>query len=154
MEMRDSLDYRKGLMNLLRNSNLSLKDLQIAGHALGHHIYNEQYHYAIVKTQPCDPNILGLISDFMIQVDEIWVCIVYTRLQEGIKFSVRSCVREVRADELAAYLAAEAGSGGGHKEKAAGLLKEEKVGENRNEEFSETYFSERMNEYFSEMGKN
>jgi phosphoglycolate phosphatase len=154
MEMRDSLDYRKGLMNLLRNSNLSLKDLQIAGYALGHHIYNEQYHYAIVKAQPCDPNILGLISDFMIQVDEIWVCIVYTRLQEGIKFSVRSCVREVRADELAAYLAGEAGSGGGHKEKAAGLLKEEKVGENRNEEFSETYFSERMNEYFSEMGKN
>ncbi|MGN0377323.1 MAG: bifunctional oligoribonuclease/PAP phosphatase NrnA [Suilimivivens sp.] len=154
MEMRDSLVYEKNLINLFRNSNLSLKELQIAGMALSHHIYNEQYHYAIVKTAPCDPNILGLISDFMIQVNELKVCVVYTILAEGIKFSVRSCVKEVRADELASYLAGTSGSGGGHKEKAAGLIMREKYSECCKEQFSEAYFNERMKEYFIKIEKN
>lgn len=148
MDMRDALPCEKTLISLFKNSNLSLQELEIAGLALIKHIYNDDYRYAIIKANPCDPNLLGLISDFLLQVDEVDTCIVYNELKEGIKFSVRSCVKEVRADELAAFLADNIGSGGGHREKAGGF-----IGKNRYEEHyptlhTEAYFSERMNEYF------
>lgn len=148
MDMRDSLPCEKSLISLFRNSNLSLQELETAGIALIRHIYNDDYRYAIIKARPCDPNLLGLISDFLLQVDAIDTCIVYHDAGDGIKFSVRSCVKEVRADELAAFLAEGIGSGGGHREKAGGYIP--KSGYER--EFptlhTEAYFSQRMNAYF------
>lgn len=148
MEMRDSLPHDKSLIYLFKNSNLSLNELEIAGMALMKHFYNDEYHFAIVKAKPCDPNILGLISDFLIQVDEIKTCVVYNELEDGIKFSLRSCVKEVRADELAAFLSREIGSGGGHLEKAAGFIIREKYKEYFKNVFTEAYFNEKMKEYF------
>lgn len=148
MDMRDTIPCEKSLISLFKNSNISLQELEIAGLALIKHIYNDDYRYAIIKANPCDPNLLGLISDFLLQVAEVDTCIVYNELKEGYKFSVRSCVKEVHADELAAFLADDIGSGGGHTEKAGGF-----IGKNRYEEkyptlHSEAYFSERMNYYF------
>lgn len=148
MDMRDTIPCEKSLINLFRNSNLSLHELEIAGLALIKHIYNEDYRYAIIKANPCDPNLLGLISDFLLQVDGVDTCIVYNELKDGFKFSVRSCVKEVRADELAAFLAGGLGSGGGHKEKAGGFLRKGKYGLYYPFLQSEVYFSEKMNEYF------
>lgn len=148
MDMRDALPCEKSLINLFRNSNLSLRELEIAGLALIKHIYNDDYRYAIIKANPCDPNILGLISDFLLQVEEIDTCIVYNELKEGIKFSVRSCVKEVRADELASFLAEDIGSGGGHREKAGGFISRSKYEEKYPTLHTEAYFSERMNDYF------
>ncbi|MGN1181207.1 MAG: bifunctional oligoribonuclease/PAP phosphatase NrnA [Suilimivivens sp.] len=148
MDMRDSLPCEKSLISLFRNSNLSLHELEIAGLALIKHIYNDDYRYAIIKANPCDPNILGLISDFLLQVDEVDTCIVYNELREGIKFSVRSCVKEVRADELASFLAGDIGSGGGHKEKAGGFIGKRKYEDKYPTLHTEAYFSERMNDYF------
>ncbi len=148
MDMLDTLPCEKSLINLFRNSNLSLHELEIAGLALIKHIYNEDYRYAIIKANPCDPNLLGLISDFLLQVDGVDTCIVYNELRDGYKFSVRSCVKEVRADELAAYLAEGLGSGGGHKEKAGGFLRKSRYSICYPFLQSEAYFSEKMNEYF------
>lgn len=148
MDMRDALPCKKNMINQLRYSNISLQELELAGLALTRYIYNDDYRYAIIKANPCDPNILGLISDFLLQTDGVDTCIVYNEQKEGFKFSVRSCVKEVRADELADFLADNIGSGGGHSEKAGGF-----IGKNRYEEryptlHTEAYFSERMNDYF------
>lgn len=148
MDMRDSLPCEKSLIRLLRNSNISLQELEIAGLALIKHIYNDDYRYAIIKANPCDPNLLGLISDFLLQVDGVDTCIVYNELPEGFKFSVRSCVKERRADELAAYVADDMGSGGGHVEKAGGFIYKNRYEAKYPMLHSEAYFSERMNEYF------
>lgn len=150
MDMRDALPCEKSLINLFKNANLSLRELEIAGIALIKHIYNDNYHYAIIKAQPCDPNILGLISDFLLQVDEVETCIVYNEAEDGIKYSVRSCVKEVRADELAAFLADHIGSGGGHTEKAGGFIMRRKYDRDFPRLHTEAYFSERMNEYFND----
>lgn len=83
--------------------------------------FNEDYNFAVIKAQPCDPNILGLISDFLLQVDVITSCLVFNENADGYKFSVRSCIREVNASELASYLCEGIGSGGGHYEKRADL---------------------------------
>lgn len=148
MDMRDALPCEKSLISRFRNANLSLAELEIAGIALIKHIYNDDYRYAIIKAKPCDPNILGLISDFLLQVAEIDTCIVYNELKEGYKFSVRSCIKEVRADELAGFLAEGLGSGGGHTEKAGGFLRKVRYEEKYPTLHSEAYFSKRMNEYF------
>lgn len=148
MDMKDALPCELSMVKLFRNSNLSLNELEIAGVALIRHIYNNDYHYAIIKAQPCDPNILGLISDFLLQVAEVYTCVVYNECKEGYKFSVRSCIKEVQANELAAFLAEGIGNGGGHHEKAGGFISKTLYEEVYPTLHSEAFFSERLNDYF------
>ena len=148
MDMRDAVPCEKTLITLFRNSNLSLQEMEIAGVAMIRYIYNDDYRYAIIRSQPCDPNILGLISDFLIQVAEVDSCVVYNELKDGYKFSVRSCIKEVQANELAAFLADGIGSGGGHREKAGGFISKTLYENVYPTLHSEAFFSERLNNYF------
>lgn len=148
MDMREALHEDKSLITLFRNSNLSLKELEIAGIAMIRYSYNDDYEFAVIKAQPCDPNILGLISDFLLQVDAIKTCVVFNEVPDGYKFSVRSCIKEVNASELAAFLAQEIGSGGGHYEKAGGFISLWRYEENFPTLHTEAYFNNRMTQYF------
>lgn len=148
MDMREAVPYDKSLITLFKNSNLSLQELEIAGVALIRYSYNDDYEFAVIKAQPCDPNILGLISDFLLQVDVIKTCVVFNQGYDGYKLSVRSCVREVNASELAAYLTEGIGSGGGHYEKAGGFISMRLYEEKYPTLHAEGYFNNRMTQYF------
>lgn len=148
MDMRESLPYEKSLITLFRNSNLSLNELEIAGLALLRYSFNADYEFAVIKSKPCDPNILGLVSDFLLQVDLIKTCVVFNEVNDGYKFSVRSCVKEVNASELAAYLAEGIGSGGGRYEKAGGFISMKMYEKRYPTLHAEGYFNNRMVEYF------
>ncbi|WP_167957561.1 DHH family phosphoesterase [Anaerosporobacter faecicola] len=148
-DMRDALHYEQATILNLRNSNISRDELEIAGLALLRYIYNERYRFAVIKVKPCDPNILGLISDFLLQVDSIDTCVVFNEVQDGIKISVRSCIKEVKACELAGYLTDVIGSGGGHNEKAGGFIQRQLFEEQYENMNLEAYFTERMNHYFN-----
>lgn len=148
MDMRESVKADKNLITLFRNSNLTLRELEIAGIAMIRYSYNDDYEFAVIKAQPCDPNILGLISDFLLQVDAIKTCVVFNEVPDGYKFSVRSCIKEVNASELAAFLAQDIGSGGGHYEKAGGFISLWKYEEYYPTHHTEAYFNNRMIEYF------
>ncbi len=126
-DMVESLDYDKNLIQKLKNMNLTLREAKIAGVAMLGLEYHAENRYAILRSDPCDPNILGLIGDFIVAVDNIDVCLVYSILSFGVKFSIRSCSNETKADELATFLAQKIGSGGGHTEKAGGILKNELI---------------------------
>lgn len=147
-DMREEIEHDNSLINQLRNSNLSLKELEIAGIAMIRYSYNEEYGFAVIKSQPCDPNILGLISDFLLQVDSIKTCVVFNEAGDGYKLSVRSCVKEVNASELAAFLTEGIGSGGGHYEKAGGFISKKLYNQKCNALHAEAYFNSRMTEYF------
>ncbi len=121
-DMHDALKYRNSVFSLLKNSNISSSELEIASIAILRAVHNKEKRYSLIKSEPCDPNILGLISDLCIQVDSADVCVVYNELPDGIKFSVRSCTKETKACDLAAYLAGKIGSGGGHLEKSGGFI--------------------------------
>ncbi|MCR4998960.1 MAG: DHH family phosphoesterase, partial [Lachnospiraceae bacterium] len=121
-DARDALWFNKSLLSRLRNANLSLEELKIAGVAMIGYEYYEDHHYALIQTDPCDPNILGLISDFCLAVDNIDVVMVYNIQNNGIKFSIRSCAKDAHANEVAEYIAHDIGGGGGHLEKAGGFL--------------------------------
>jgi len=124
-DLRDFAKFNSALITKLKNSNLSRDELIIAGMALESARFYENYSYAIVETAPCDPNILGIISDMLLEVDSVSTCIAYSMLPYGTKLSVRSCVKEVKANELAGYIADGYGGGGGHTIKAGGFLKKE-----------------------------
>lgn len=124
-DLRDDAVFDRSLIVRLRNANLSLRELEIAGAALMNYHYHEDYHFAVAMAEPCDPNILGMISDLMLEVDTVDTCLVYSVLPFGVKISVRSCVKEVKASELAEFITEGIGSGGGHLEKAGGFIQME-----------------------------
>jgi phosphoglycolate phosphatase len=117
-DMRDSLNFDHNIINTLRFNNLTIDELSIAGTALTRYTINERFKCAILRADACDPNILGFISDLALQVEGADVCIVYNTLSDGYKLSVRSCTKEVMANEFAGFLA----GGGGHKQKAGGFI--------------------------------
>ena len=129
MDLRDSIKFDSGLMRKLKNSNLSMEDLAIAGNTLNNHKISEHKRFAVFEAKPCDPNILGFISDLALQVDNIDVCVVFCKVSGGLKLSVRSCVREIMANELAEKICRGIGSGGGHKDKAGAFISLDKFDE-------------------------
>lgn len=152
LEMRDSVMVDEDITLQFKNANISLAELLTAAEALTRSVYNEQYRFAIVKSAPCDPNILGIISDFLLQVESVDICVVYSILPVGIKLSVRSCIKEVHANELADFLCADMGSGGGHMVRAGGFIDAKIYDDRYDVVVPGTYIWKRMNEYFKEDG--
>ncbi len=152
-DLRDNAGFSHFEITTLRNSNLSKGELLIAGDALKEAEFNDCYTYGIVETRPCDPNILGIISDMLLEVDGVDTCLVYMVLEFGVKISVRSCTKEIKASELAAYLAEGFGGGGGHLVKAGGFMKKDLL-EMHGIEFSQEAIAgllkKRMLDYHSE----
>lgn len=148
-DMRDLIPYEKSVIHFLRNANFSLNEFEIAGHAMNRCQYNEKYKFAYIKAEQCDPNILGLISDFLLQVAEVSICAVYNEWPNGYKFSIRSCIKEVHADDMASFLAEGIGSGGGHQEKAGGFIRRNAYEEKFGEMPTDAFFNMRMEQYFN-----
>lgn len=152
-DLRDFAHFNPEDILLFKNSNLSREELSIAGDALNCARYNNEYRYGIIEAAPCDPNILGIISDMFLEVSGVDTCLVYSVLPFGVKLSVRSCIKEVRAGELASYLADGLGGGGGHMYKAGGFLKKEllaRINVPYEKELLEKYINDRMLCYFKD----
>ncbi len=126
-DMMDELVVNKSIIKELSNSNISLEELKITGKAILDYNYNEDKKYIILHADKCDPNILGVISDFSMETTGVNVCLAYYISPDEVKFSVRSCVREVHANEVASFIAEGIGGGGGHLYKAGGTIRPEKL---------------------------
>lgn len=158
-DLRDDAAFDRSKITMFRNANISLEELEIAGEALRGYEYVEKHRYAVIKARPCDPNILGIIGDMMLEVDAVDFCVVYSILPVGVKLSVRSCRKDTRASELADYLTDKIGSGGGHVEKAGGLIQLELLQREYSDEYQSAYdaasqlgdfFKRRLTAYFEE----
>ena len=148
-DLRDSIKYDSGLIKKLKNSNLSIIDLTIAANTLNNRRICENNNSAIFEAEPCDPNILGFTSDLALQVDNIDVCIVFCRVNGGLKLSVRSCVREVMANELVEKICQGIGSGGGHNNKAGGFISMDML-DKHSAANPTNFLTERLIKYFDE----
>ena len=160
-DMIDNLVIMKSLINEMSNANITLRELKITGRALMDYKYYYDNRYMVICAEKCDPNILGVISDFAMETAGVNVCMAYYSAPSEIKFSVRSCVKEVHADELAAFLAEGLGGGGGHITKAGGTIRPDKlmrsigasitgdeINENQLAKVAAEHFKERLNSYF------
>lgn len=148
-DMIDFLKYNKALITRLKNANFSLSDLVIAGKAVAfNNRFLDKYRTGIISSPPCDPNILGLIGDLVIQVDTIDVCVIYSENQSGYKLSVRSSTLEVAANELAVFLTDGIGNGGGHFGKAGGFISKTSFQEMYPDLSLADYFCKKTEEYY------
>ncbi|MDR2075927.1 MAG: DHH family phosphoesterase, partial [Desulfovibrio sp.] len=119
-DLADFLPVDRTMLRKLKNSALTLEELEVVADTLSSSRIIGSV--GVLKAPPCDPNILGFSSDIAQQVEQFNSCVAYCRLQAGIKLSVRSAVREIMANEFAAFLTQGAGSGGGGLEKAGGYI--------------------------------
>lgn len=126
-DMADSLMFNEALIKHMSNSNISMGELLITGRAFLSNEYIEKDKCMIVEAEPCDPCILGVISDFVLETDKVDTCVAFYESPLEVKFSVRSCSKEVHANELAAFIAEGLGGGGGHLYKAGGTIRPEKL---------------------------
>jgi phosphoglycolate phosphatase len=140
-EIRHPLDrdlsevyFDKALIKKLKNANITMPELSIVSGSLKE--FEIVGNIGLFKAEPCDPNILGFSSDIAMQVDSLEACVLFSNVNGGIKISVRSCSREIMANELSAFLCEGFGGGGGNLEKAGGFLKN-----------SEEYLISRLKEY-------
>lgn len=147
-DMRDLLPYDKSVLSVLKNSNFSMDEFEIAGKAMNRCKFDKRCRFAYIRAEQCDPNILGLISDFLLQVAEVEICLVYNEWDTGYKFSARSCVKEVHADDMASFLTEGIGSGGGHLEKAGGFIMKSLFSQLYGDMSMSDYLQMRMNKYF------
>ena len=139
-DMRDSLNFNRRIINTLRFNNMTITELSIAGVALTRYKITKQYSCAVFRADACDQNTLGFIGDLALQAEGVDICVVYNTLPDGYKLSVRSCTKEVMANEFAAFLA----GGGGHRQKAGGFISKATTGNLTIDSFIEN----RIQDYF------
>ena len=140
-DMSDQLVINESLIKTMSNSNISLGELLITGRAFLDSEFIESCNALFVEAEPCDPCILGVISDFVLETDKVDVCVAYYESPLEIKFSVRSCTKEVHANELADFLAKDIGGGGGHLYKAGGMIRPEMISKSGKEVLRERLLS-------------
>lgn len=120
--MRNELSNDYPELERLKKSCMSLADLMIAGEALHHAYYDIEKQYLLISAMHCDQSVLGIIGDMAIKVDVAKISIAYTDIDSGYQISVRSSDRDFMANEVAAKLCDGIGSGGGHMDKAGGVI--------------------------------
>lgn len=76
---------------------------------------------------PCADAFIATISDFILSLDVVTFCVVYSRREHGFKFSVRSELDELNAGKITAQALKDCGSGGGHRSMAGGYADEGKL---------------------------
>lgn len=120
--MKNALLKEQPLFERLVKSNMSFAELMIVADAMHNHYFDIERRSAIVEVLKCDQAVLGIIGDFMIQVDSVLLSIVYTEAGDGYQISIRTCHEKLRANEIAGFLCEGIGSGGGHSKKAGGRV--------------------------------
>ncbi len=149
-DMWEALIINELIFKQLKLSNLSLDDLFQTSVSINQlQMLEQDLRVALIPAPPCDPNILGFISDLATQVDNIDTVVAYSTLPSGdIKFSVRTTTCLTKASDLASWIANSFGSGGGHKEKAGGYIVYAKFKEATGESVFGEYCEKRIYEYF------
>jgi len=70
----------------------------------------------------CSDGLIAEISDFILNLHEVELCVVYAMRCNGVKISVRSELADVKAGVAIAEALIDIGSGGGHDEMAGGFV--------------------------------
>lgn len=110
----------------LERNNMEFQDLKAYGAAIEH---IEVYDMTGIAGIPfsCPDALIAIISDFILELQEVEIAVVYSYRPDGIKFSVRSERKEIHAGELISQALAGLGNGGGHAEMAGGMIGSENL---------------------------
>ena len=109
------------ILKRLQSNTMQLKDLTAYGEAIKSIQVYENIGFARLDTD-CSDGLIAEISDFILDINEVNLCVVYAIRLNGIKISVRSEVEEISAGEAVSRALEGIGTGGGHAEMAGGFI--------------------------------
>jgi phosphoglycolate phosphatase len=135
------INFDKALVKKLNDSALTIKELRIVSATLdaSRRIENQKINkrVALFKAEDfCSQDVLAFTCDVARKVDILDACIVYCLMGDYIRIAVRSSAREIMASELAEFICAGVGNGGGSIEMANGFFKA-----------NEEYFIQKVRDY-------
>ena len=102
--------------------NMSTAEMMIATDSMRDHYMDFETKFTVIPAYNCSQTVLGIIGDFMIQVDMIDTSFTYMQTEDRFCFSIRCCRPDLHAGKFANFVSKDIGSGGGHATKAAGVI--------------------------------
>lgn len=128
----------------LRMNEIGLADLEAYTRALENiEIYGGT---CFVDIGDCNDSLLGTISDMVFTIENVDIIVSYAKRDDGIKLSIRSGDKKLKANDLVSYIIDNKGAGGGHDEMAGGFISQKEVGLLQNKNF-DTYVRYRAIKY-------
>ncbi|MBQ7839410.1 MAG: DHH family phosphoesterase [Lachnospiraceae bacterium] len=109
----------------MEKNNMELSDLKAYGAAIENIVLYGTVGFAFMPFE-CPDALIAVVSDFILELEEVEVAILYAKRKDGIKFSVRSENRKVHAGKLTENALRKWGNGGGHAFMAGGMIRKEK----------------------------
>ena len=132
------------LITELKGNVLSVNDLDLYAQAFKTiEIYDEM---AFLRLANVNDSLLGSATDVVISVSGVNIVIAYSVRENGIKLSVRSIDKKIKANDLVRYLVEERGVGGGHDSMAGGFIPKENLSASR---VLDTYIKHRAISFFN-----
>lgn len=118
------------LIRQLNGSQLTFEDLSHYAQAFRSvEVYGP---IGFMRLDSPDDSLLGAASDIVLSLETVSVVVAYSVREKGVKFSVRSESRAVKANDLVRSILEGTGFGGGHDHMAGGFVPREKIPEGRN----------------------
>lgn len=111
----------QNILHRIVSSSLNHKDLLFYKNAISNLEISDSFGYTNAGNE-CPEAIIGMLSDFILTINEIHLSLVYSRRIGGIKFSIRSESGLYDSAKLIQSALDGFGSGGGHTEMAAGFV--------------------------------
>lgn len=130
-------------LDYMEKNNLEFRDLKAYGAAIENIVLYDKLGFASIPFS-CPNALIAIVSDFILSLDEVEVAVIYSRREDGIKFSVRSEKTEIHAGKLTNQAMNGIGNGGGHAGMAGGLIRkeeEEKLGEHPDMKIRECFIT-------------
>ena len=117
-------DYEK--LTALERNNMEYTDLRAYGEAIESIDLFDKVGFSFISFS-CPDALIGILSDFILSLQEVEIAVVSSVRGDGIKLSVRSENKGVHAGELIREALDGVGDGGGHAAMAGGLIRKENV---------------------------
>jgi nanoRNase/pAp phosphatase (c-di-AMP/oligoRNAs hydrolase) len=109
----------------LRGNEISLYDVHHFAEAFKTiEVYDE---LGFLKLTSVGDSLLGAASDIILSVVGINIVVAYSVRDAGVKLSVRSINKKIKANDLVRHLVTDVGVGGGHEHMAGGFIPAEKL---------------------------
>jgi nanoRNase/pAp phosphatase (c-di-AMP/oligoRNAs hydrolase) len=114
------------LLDKLHSNTMEYEELIAFGEAIKNiQMYDN---VGIVRLdRQCSDGLVSEIGEFILNLQEVELCVVYAIRESGVKLSLRSELPHIKAGEAMAEALAGIGSGGGHVEMAGGFIPEENI---------------------------
>lgn len=110
----------------LERNNMEFNDLKAYGAAIENIEIYDKVGFSFVPFS-CPDALIAILSDFLLALVEVDVAVVYSRRENGVKFSVRSEIPGVHAGHLIRDALQGVGGGGGHAAMAGGMIQPERL---------------------------